>query len=158
MRRLFWRIFAAFWVATVTVLLAFAWITTTSFETEQIPGLGITRLQAAMDDQLLRTGIELHHHGIEGLRQWLQSSEGYGPGTIYVIDTQGRDLLGRALPDAARAALNPAPGSEPPERVRIRPIRMREDPVEYRAVAVFGGSFLTRLIWRRPMRLVTASR
>ncbi|HSN01066.1 MAG TPA: ATP-binding protein, partial [Rudaea sp.] len=94
---------------------------------------------------------ELHRHGVDGLREWLQSSEGYGPGTIYVVDAQGRDLLGRTLPDAARSALDAAPGSELPERVRIHPLHLRGDAAEYRAAAVFGGSFLTRLIWRRPM-------
>jgi two-component system sensor histidine kinase CpxA len=151
MRGLFWRIFALFWLVSVVLIVSLAWTATSQFESAKIPGLGITRLQAAMDDQLLRTGIELHRHGLDGLRQWLQSSEGYGPGTIYVVDAQDRDLLGRALPDAARAALDAAPGSEPPERVRIHPLRMRDDPVEYRAVAVFGDSFLSRLVWRRPM-------
>ncbi|HSS07741.1 MAG TPA: hypothetical protein VLK83_11470, partial [Rhodanobacteraceae bacterium] len=63
MRRLFWRIFAAFWLATVVVLLAFAWITTSNFESEKIPGLGVTRLQALMDDLLSRTSRELRHDG-----------------------------------------------------------------------------------------------
>lgn len=151
MRGLFWRIFALFWAVSVALIVSLAWTTTSHFESAKIPGLGITRLQAAMDDQLLRTGVELHRHGVDGLRQWLQSSEGYGPGTIYVVDAQGRDLLGRDLPSAARTALNAAPGSEIPERVRIHPIHVRGDPVEYRAVAAFGGSFFTRLIWRRPM-------
>ncbi len=65
MRRLFWRIFAAFWAATVIVLVSFAWIATSNFETEKIPGLGVTRLQAAMDDLLTRTSRELRHDGIE---------------------------------------------------------------------------------------------
>lgn len=151
MRGLFWRIFALFWLVSVALIVSLAWTTTSHFESAKIPGLGITRLQAAMDDQLLRTGVELHRHGVDGLRQWLQSSEGYGPGTIYVVDAQGRDLLGRTLPDAATTALNAAPGSAIPERVRIHSLHMRGDPAEYRAVAVFGGSFFTRLIWRRPM-------
>ena len=68
MRRLFWRIFAAFWLATVVVLLAFAWIATSNFETEKIPRLGITRLQrlelvvsdieAARED-LISRGVEV---------------------------------------------------------------------------------------------------
>ncbi|MHB8447753.1 MAG: ATP-binding protein [Rudaea sp.] len=151
MRGLFWRIFAAFWLVGVVLIVSLAWTTTAHFESAKIPGLGITRLQGAMDDQLLRTGIELHHHGVDGLRQWLQSSAGYGPGTIYVVDAQGRDLLGRSLPTAASVALAAAPGTPIPERVRLRELRVRGAPTEYRAVAVFAGSFLTRLVWRRPM-------
>ncbi len=156
MRGLFWRIFAAFWAVSVALIVSLAWTTTAHFESAKIPGLGITRLQAAMDDQLLRTGIELHRHGIDGLRQWLHGSDGYGPGTIYVVDAQDRELLGRELPESARAALAAAPGSEAPERVRIHPIHMRDDPAQYRAVAVFGGSFLSRLIWRRPTTFWTS--
>ena len=93
MRRLFWRIFAAFWVATVTVLLAFAWITTTSFETEQIPGLGITRLQAAMDDLLGRTSRELRHDGEDARGESLQArgrrSGLSGFGRVHDIRFQG---------------------------------------------------------------------
>ncbi|MBS0439281.1 MAG: hypothetical protein JSS33_07745, partial [Proteobacteria bacterium] len=63
MRGLFWRIFAAFWAVSVALIVSLAWTTTAHFESAKIPGLGITRLQAAMDDQLLRTGIELHRHG-----------------------------------------------------------------------------------------------
>ena len=149
MRGLFWRIFAALWLVSVSVIVVLAWTTTSYFENSKIPGLGITRLQAALDDQLVRTTIELHRHGVDGLRQWLVSSAGYGPGTLYVLDAQGRDLLGRALPGEAQAALAAAPDAPVPEHVRVRTIRTRDGP-EYRAVAVFGSSFLTRLIWRRP--------
>ena len=149
MKRLFWRIFAALWLVIVAVIVVLAWTTTSHFESAKIPGLGITRLQAALDDQLVRTAIELHHHGETGLRQWLASSAGYGPGTLYVVDAQDRDLLGRALPPQAQAALAAAPNAAAPERVRLRTLRER-DGTSYRAVAVFGGSFLARLIWRRP--------
>ncbi|HST27180.1 MAG TPA: ATP-binding protein [Rudaea sp.] len=151
MRGLFWRIFALFWLVSVVLIVALAWTATSHFESAKIPGLGITRLQAAMDDQLLRTSVEFHHHGVDGLRKWLQSSEGYGPGTVYVVDAQDHDLLDRTLPDAAHAALAAAADADTPERVRLRPLHERGEPAQYRAVAVFGGSFLTRLIWRRPM-------
>lgn len=149
MRRLFWRIFAALWLVSVIMIVVLAWTSTAHFENAKIPGLGITRLQAAMDDQLLRTGVEFRHHGVDGLRQWLQTSAGYGPGTLYVVDAQGHDLLDRNLPDAAREALAAANDAAVPERVRLRTLRTREEPAQYRALAVFGGSFLTRLVWQR---------
>lgn len=148
MRRLFWRIFAALWLVSVTMIVVLAWTGTAHFENAKIPGLGITRLQAAMDDQLLRTAIEFRHHGEAGLRQWLQSSAGYGPGLLYVVDAQGHDLLGRALPTQAQQALDAAADAAPSERVRLRTLRERDGP-GFRAVAVFGGSFLTRLVWQR---------
>ncbi len=160
MQRLFWRIFAAFWAATVFLLLAFAWIATSNFETEKIPGVGITRLQAAMDDLLSRTGRELRHDGEAATRQWLRTASGFGPISVYLFDPAGRELLGRttsaAVSDAATAAfaLLPPPGVPygsvlDGERLRARTIRTREAGI-YAAVATLEGSFLSRLVSRRP--------
>ena len=104
MRRLFWRIFAAMWLATVAVLVAFAWITTSNFETEKIPGLDITRLQAAMDDLLSRTGREVRHDGEDATRQWLRASSGFGPIGVYLFGPDGAEQLGRTTSDAVRSA------------------------------------------------------
>jgi two-component system sensor histidine kinase CpxA len=145
-RRLFWRIFAAFWLVSVTLILALAWTTTSTFETAKIPGLGVTRMQAAMDDQLIHTANELQQGGIDGLRRWLTDTAGYGPGTIYVLDAQGHDLLGREPPPEALAA---SAGTATSERVRTRPLRT-DDGRGWVGTAVFEGSFLKRLIWRRP--------
>jgi two-component system sensor histidine kinase CpxA len=140
MRRLFWRMFGAFWLVSVALILALAWSTTSNFESAKIPGLGVTRLQAAMDDQLLHTAHELEQSGISGLRRWLNDTTNYGPGTIYVLDAQHRDLLGREVP---------AQALEPSDRARTRTL-LAEDGNTYSGVAVFEGSFLKRLIWRRP--------
>jgi len=160
MQRLFWRIFATFWAATVFLLLAFAWIATSNFETEKIPGLGTTRLQAAMDDLLARTGRELRHDGEAATRQWLRAASGFGPTSVYVFDPHGRELLGRstsvAVHGAATAAFDLPLREESPygtafegERLRARTIRTRDAGV-YAAVAALEGSFLSRLLSRRP--------
>ena len=160
MQRLFWRIFAAFWAATVFLLLAFAWIATSNFETEKIPGLGITRLQAAMDDLLARTGRELRHDGETATRQWLRAASGFGPVGVYLFDPRGRELLGRdtsiTVHEAAAVAFGMPPSAETPyggvldgERLRARTVRTREGGV-YAAVAALEGSFLSRLLSRRP--------
>ena len=165
MRRLFWRIFAAFWLATVVVLLAFAWITTSNFESEKIPGLGVTRLQALMDDLLSRTSRELRHDGEEATRKWLRNSVDFGPISIYVFGPDGAEMLGRETPDAVRAAARevadeavtlPDDGSLMPthgaERERSRAIRVKDGSTFriYGEVAVLEGTFLSRLISRRP--------
>ena len=160
LRRLFWRIFATFWAATVFLLLAFGWIATSNFETEQIPGLGITRLQAAMDDLLARTGRELRHDGESATRQWLRTASGFGPISVYLFDPAGHELLGRttsaAVDDAATAVFGMLPPADVPygdvfdgERLRARSVRTREIGV-YAAVATLEGSFLSRLMSRRP--------
>ena len=162
MRRLFWRIFAAFWVATVVVLVSFAWIATSNFETEKIPGLGVTRLQAAMDDLLSRTSRELRHDGVEPTKEWLRNAADFGSIAIYVFAPDGREMLGRETSDAIRAAAQevidegktlPDDGSLMPtrgaERERARAIRVKDVGI-YGSVAVLEGTFLSRLISRRP--------
>lgn len=140
MRSLFWRMFAAFWLVSAALIIAIAWSSTSNFESAKIPGLGITRLQAAMDDQLLHTAHELEQGGSDGLRRWLGEMTAYGPGTLYVLDAQQHELLGRSVPAQALA---------PSERARTRQLRA-PDGTPYTAAAVFEGSFLKRLIWRKP--------
>lgn len=150
MRRLFWRIFAALWLVSVAVIVALAWTTTSNFESAKIPGLGITRLQASLDDQLFRTAHELHRAGPDELREWLAGSAGYGPGTVYVLDSSGHDLLDREVPAEALAAVDTTnTAAHPSEHVRTRPLRT-SDGHDYLGIAIFEGSFLRRLIYRRP--------
>jgi two-component system sensor histidine kinase CpxA len=157
-RRLFWRIFAAFWTATVGVLLAFAWISTRNYENQQIPGLAITRLQAAMDDLLSRTSRELRHEGEDATREWLRTSAGFGPVSVYVFLPDGSELLGRragtridAAASEAKATPATGPGAAPTigtDRVRARQVRTR-DGHRYAAVATLEGNFFSRLVFRR---------
>jgi signal transduction histidine kinase len=163
MRRLFWRIFAAFWVATVVVLLAFAWITALNFESEKIPGLGVTRLQAMMDDALSRTSRELRHDGESDAARWLRNASGIAPISVYLFDPAGNEMLGRTAPDEVRTASNdvvaeaatlPDDGSLMPthgsERLRARAIRVKDGRI-YGSVATLEGTFFSRLILRRPL-------
>ncbi|HET6546129.1 MAG TPA: ATP-binding protein [Rhodanobacteraceae bacterium] len=151
MRRLFWRIFAGFWFATVAMLIAFAWISTSNFETEKIPGLDITRLQAAMDDQLYRTSRRLRHDGVDAVRDWLAGGAGSGPLGIYVFTADGRELLGREPAADVRTAFAHADPSSRggSQRIRTRVIEPRNGP-RYVAVAKLQGNFLTRLVYHRP--------
>jgi two-component system sensor histidine kinase CpxA len=148
-RRLFWRIFAALWLVSVAMIFVLAWTATSNFESEKIPGLGITRMQAAMDDQLLRTAHELKNNDVAALRQWLSSTAGYGPGNVYVLDANNQDLLGRDVPAQALAAVAANASTSAPERVRKRTLKTA-DGQTYLAVAVFEGSFFRRMIYRRP--------
>jgi two-component system sensor histidine kinase CpxA len=159
MRRLFWRLFAAFWAATVFVLLAFAWISTRHFESETIPGLGITRLQARMDDLLSRTGRVLRREGEDEMRSWLQGAPDFGPIGIYVFTSDGAEMLGRATSGTVHAAAlevlaqprlpESSPATFGAERLRARTLRTREGHT-YAAVAALESNLLSRLVLRRP--------
>jgi two-component system sensor histidine kinase CpxA len=142
------------------VLLAFAWISTRNYENQQIPGLAITRLQAAMDDLLSRTSRELRHEGEDATREWLRTASGFGPISVYLFGPDGGELLGRTTSQTVGSAAAAAFGQLPPvglpygtpwssERLRARSIQLRDGRV-YAAVAALEGSFFSRLLSRRP--------
>ena len=133
MQRLFWRIFVAFWIATVFLLVAFSWVATSNFETEKIPGLDITRLQASMDDLLARTGRELRHDGVEATQQWLRAASGFGPVSVYLFGPDGRELLGRSTSETVAHAASSAFATLPAVDAPYGAIYSAEDGKAYKA-------------------------
>jgi len=90
MRRLFWRIFALFWASSVVLIVAIAWITSSNFENEKIPGLGITRLESVLNEHLRKASHTLRDGGVAGLRSMLGlTSVQYKQGTtaLAVVDS-----------------------------------------------------------------------
>ena len=168
MRRLFWRIFAAIWLANVAIIACVAWVTWANFESEQIPGLGVTRLQAAMDEQLQRiaragwrrngrNSADLNVEGRnpttqennnEALERNLRVSSSYGPVTFYAIDATGNDVIGRAVPPEVLAASRADPGSLPPENMRKRITTLRSGD-RLTLVAHANGSTVERILYQR---------
>lgn len=151
MRRLFWRIFAAFWVATVIMLVATAWISTSSFETEKIPGQEITRLQAALDYNLSRVARVLRHDGIQHSIPAIERNDAIGHFRTYVFDERQREMLGRQVPPEVRLAVEAVRLREPLESDRVRAREVRDASGRILAVATAReGSFMSRLVKRRP--------
>ncbi len=168
MRRLFWRIFAAIWLANVAIIACVAWVTWANFESEQIPGLGVTRLQAAMDDQLQRIARvgwrrggrnasdlntpNRHRNAQEdnddALERTLRVSSSYGPVTFYAIDASGNDLIQRPVPPEVLAASRADTGSAPPDRMRKRITTLRSGD-RLTLIAHANGSTLGRILYRR---------
>lgn len=169
MRRLFWRIFAAIWLANVAIIVCVAWVTWANFESEQIPGLGITRLQAAMDDQLQRIARTGWRRGgrnpanrnardqssnpqanpDDALERTLRVASSYGPVTFYAIDASGDDVIGRAVPADVLAAARADPTATPPERMRKRTMTQRSSGEQLTLVANADGSTFRRVLYRR---------
>ena len=168
MRRLFWRIFAAIWLANVAIIVCVAWLTWSNFESEQIPGLGVTRLQAAMDDQLQRIARAGWRRGPrnpsahnapnengnppvdadDALKRSLRVASSYGPVTFYAIDTAGGDFIGRTVPGGVLAAARADPAADPPERMRKRTMTLRSGQ-QLTLVANADGSTFARVLYRR---------
>src|SRR4051812_38521750 len=99
MGRLFTRIFALFWTACILLIVAIAWITSSNFENEKIPGLGITRLESVLNEHLRNAAHTLRDQDVAGLRKMLGEPLDFGRITVYVLDDQKHDLLGRLVPD-----------------------------------------------------------
>ena len=152
MRRLFWRIFGLFWAGTVVLILAIAWITSNNFENEKLPGLDVTRMDFALNDELRSAAHALRDGGMDGLRRRVTEMQELRGVIVYVLDANGSDILGRAVaPDVADAAAHPIQDSEGmhANRMRVRKLTAA-DGTPYSAVATFRGSPWLRLLYRHP--------
>jgi len=125
MGRLFWKIFFAFWLTALAAAAATGtavWLQhhpRSAAEPELAQGSG-----AMLAGEL--ASATLRHGGVEALREWLKETRRPQGPSLLVVDTQGRDLLGRPVPLNALA--------------RARELAASEDsPRAAREVAVAGG-------------------
>jgi two-component system sensor histidine kinase CpxA len=152
MGRLFTRIFALFWTACILLIVAIAWITSSNFENEKIPGLGITRLESVLNEHLRNAAHTLRDQDVAGLRKMLGEPLDFGRITVYVLDDQKHDLLGRPVPDEVVAASSHAIADSQglgSNRMRLRPLQAA-DGTRFEAVARFEGPTPLRLLYRHP--------
>ena len=152
MRRLFWRIFALFWASSVVLIVAIAWITSNNFENEKIPGLGITRLESVLNEHLRNAAHTLRDSGVGGLRSMLSQALDFGRISVYVLDADKKDLLGREVPPEMIAATDHAVADTQglsANRMRLR-VLTAVDGAKYTAIARFEGPTPLRLLYRHP--------
>ncbi len=152
MRSLFWRIFAATWLAYATVIVALAWITTVNFETELIPGLEMTRMQAVMDEQLRRLDRSARRAGAGRLDQSLRIAASMGSVEYFALDANDQDRLGRAPSNDVRAAAAATRAGQPVNGARMRTLAttLSDDDSVLVLVAAAEGNLLSRALLRRP--------
>ena len=152
MRSLFWRIFAAIWLANIAIIIALSWITTVSFETEKIPGLEITRLQAAMDEQLRRLDRHARRDGAARLEHSLRIAASRGGVGFFAIDANNVDHIARPLsPEVIAAAAATRAGAViNSERMRTLASSLHGDNRPLVLVAAVEGSLLERVLFKRP--------
>jgi two-component system sensor histidine kinase CpxA len=149
MHRLFWKIFLSFWV--LLILFAGATMFTASQYLER------TRAEqeaAGPHERLQRRAAEgqaiADRTGIEGLKAWMRDLDRSELVPLLLLDQDGHDLLGRAVPAPvaerlAREAVHPRLA---PFRARLRPLIRLPDGTEYRLVPDFQGVTLGRIIAR----------
>jgi hypothetical protein len=152
MRRLFWRIFALFWTASLVLILGIAWITSNNFENEKLPGLDVTRMDFALNDELRNAAHALRDGSIDGLRRRVAEMQNLRGVILYMLDVNNHDILDRDVPaEVIDAAAHPVQDSEGQHanRMRLRQL-IAPDGAHYTAVAMFRGSPLLRMLYRHP--------
>lgn len=105
MGRLYWKIFLGFWLSSVLIVALTAWsLALLLDEPDEVRGPDGERQapwwlarDAATAELLLENG------GLPVLRQWLESRN-RDRDRLWILDTEGRDLLDRPLPEALRRA------------------------------------------------------
>lgn len=97
MGRLFWKIFLWFWLAMILTNLSVAWVLT-QFLLSADNKL-TARLIPKMALPILATTAVLEHSGDAATKELLKDLSGLSRFKIFVIDDQGRELLGRPLPE-----------------------------------------------------------
>jgi two-component system sensor histidine kinase CpxA len=150
-RRLFWRIFAMFWAATMVLVLATAWSTSYTFENEKIPGLDITRLESVLNEQLRGVGRALREGGVPALKDVVAGAGQRGI-SLYILDADRHDVLGRNVPDDLIDSINSAVEDTQGLHVNRRRIHLinLSDQEKYIGVAEYADPPLLRMLYRRP--------
>ena len=99
MGRLFWKIFIGFSVALVTA----AAITGTAVWLQHHMQAPPPDLAAGPPSRIATdmAAATLRHGGVEAVRAWLKEVEFRRPVAVFVVDDQGRDVLGREVPETA---------------------------------------------------------
>ncbi|HWJ01093.1 MAG TPA: ATP-binding protein [Burkholderiales bacterium] len=111
MGRLFWKIFFAFWLTALAAAAATGtavWLQhhpRSAAEPELAQGPG-----AMLAGEL--ASATLRHGGVEALREWLKETHRTQGPSLLVVDTKGRDLLGRPVPLNALARARALASSE----------------------------------------------
>jgi len=149
MHRLFWKIFLSFWVALV--LFAGATILTASHYLEQTRA---ERESSSPRERLARHAAEAQRiaetRGMDGLRQWLRELDRREPVPFLLVDSNGTDLLGRAVSPALLARM--ARDGERPRHMhggmRLRAVIYLPDGGEYLLLPDFQGVTLGRVLDR----------
>lgn len=132
MKSIFWKIFVSFWVVMVLVAAATLHV---SFYLASERAAQINELSRI--DILREAETVLNAGGAEGFYNWLKRDAALPPAqTIFLIDPDGNDLLGRKLPRDARMTYRNLKRSGRLQRSRRVPRVIGPDGSEY--FALFG--------------------
>ncbi|MEM7762980.1 MAG: HAMP domain-containing sensor histidine kinase [Pseudomonadota bacterium] len=138
MKSIFWKVFLSFWLVLAVVLAVMLQIShyIASERATQVSELRRIDIVRDVDDALSRDGKE-------GFRRWLSSAVLPPAQTVYLLDDQGDDILGRAMPESVTRNFRrsqqrrPAPPGRGGRGGRGRP-PVLEDPSGVSYLFMFG--------------------
>ncbi len=148
MHRLFWKIFAAFWLsltvfALVTMLAASHYLDRLRHERES-ESPRVRLLQHVEQGQRIA-----EHEGLAGLKAWLRRLDRREAVPLLLLDRAGEDLLGRPVPERLARGHRRFGGPPPDRRPWPRPVIRLNDGSEYRLAPDYQSVTLGRVL-RRP--------
>ena len=129
MGRLFWKILLAFWLALIATAVATAVV--------------VSLQREAREPDLDRAAAALRHGGEDGLRAWMREMRRREGPMLFVVNSQGEELLGRRIPRPALErgrVLEAADGSRYLFYVAERRGRQRAGPPPAWLLAAMGAA------------------
>ena len=103
MGRLFWKVFLGFWLTTAIVIVATAIVLSLLVEQSE-PGRLRARQEARLETSAVTAQLLLQREP-EELVEWLEEQNEHGRNPLWLVDPDGRDILGRPIPPGLRRAL-----------------------------------------------------
>lgn len=98
MRRLFWKLFGAFWLTTIVMLTVAIFVSFKLADEQSAEGFADPREIDELLQNILQTA------GIDGLHEYVSNPGNFPAGqTVYLIDESGQDLLARKLPERVQS-------------------------------------------------------
>jgi len=103
-RSLFLKIFLWFWCAMILMVIAITWSTTHLRESE-VENI-MAQAYRTFEGNSRQAVDVLQKNGLDGLRQWLRQPDHQRALSLYVLDMDGRQRLGKAMPPQLRRHLH----------------------------------------------------
>ncbi len=104
MSRLFWKVFLGFWLTTAVIIVATTVVVSMLVERSDV-GRFLAREEARLETSAVTAQVLLSQDGPAALRAWLREQNSPGRTPLWLVDDNGRDVLGRHMPPPLRRAL-----------------------------------------------------
>jgi two-component system OmpR family sensor kinase len=98
MGRLFWKFFVAFWVAIAITAAGAGTAVWLQRQAREAPEAGKGPPRMPIEEM---AGAMLEHGGHAALREWMADVNRVRPMRLFVVDHEGRDIIGRPVPPEA---------------------------------------------------------